>query len=135
MLYSMEEFSGKILNKFVKYLKSNHLYWTFVKLYKLALLVLTKQRTSASVESSFSVIKGIKSIQKSFHEQERLSSLTLMFLEKKKLQEIRSSPTFYADVYGRVFKKRTNNEISGFIYFMSFLFYRTTVQKVKAYWI
>lgn len=88
VLYSMEEFRGKYPHELVTHLKSKQLHTEFVELYKLTLLVLTIPSTSASAERSFSALKRIKSLQRSTQGQERLSSLALMSIEKKKLKEI-----------------------------------------------
>lgn len=112
VLYSMEEFRGKYPHELVTHLKSKQLHTEFVELYKLTLLVLTIPSTSASAERSFSALKRIKSLQRSTQGQERLSSLALMSIEKKKLKEIRKSPTFHSDVIEEFSKKERRMEFT-----------------------
>ena len=112
VLYSMEEFQGKFPHELAAHLKLKQLHTAFPELYKLTSLVLTIPSTSASVERSFSVLKRVKSFQRSTQGQERLSNLALMSIEKKKLQEMRSSSEFYSDVINEFTKQERRMEFS-----------------------
>lgn len=66
------------------------------ELTKLCELIVTIPATSASVESSFfSTLERIKAYAGNSHEENIMSRLSLLSIEKKLLEHIRSSEDFY----------------------------------------
>lgn len=68
---------------------------------KLMKLVVTIPATSASTERSFSCLKRIKNCARNTMNQERLTSLSLISIEKKLVKEMEKMPTWYGNVTDR----------------------------------
>jgi len=76
----------------------NELISAFQEVFKLSQLILTIPSITASVERSFSALKRIKSYQRSTQGQERLSSLSLISIEKELLHKEKKHLEFYDKV-------------------------------------
>nr|CAH7719268.1 unnamed protein product [Callosobruchus chinensis] len=77
---------------------SSELDKAFPEAFKLADLLLTIPATSASVERSFSAMKRIKTCQRNTQLQDRMSSLSLISIEKNFLNGLMKRPSFYDSV-------------------------------------
>ncbi|KAL4130820.1 hypothetical protein QTP88_008201 [Uroleucon formosanum] len=95
VLYKSEEFLNTNPYDLVIKIKMNDLISAFQEVFKLGQLILTIPSTTASVERSFSALKRIKSYQRSTQGQERLSSLSLISIEKELLHKEKNHPQFY----------------------------------------
>jgi hypothetical protein len=104
VLYTSEEFLNINPYDLVKKIKINYLISTFQEVFKLSQLILTIPSTTGSVERSFSVLKRIKSYQRSTQGQERLSSLSLISIEKELLHKEKNHPEFYDKVINEFLK-------------------------------
>jgi hypothetical protein len=82
----------------VCFLKSRQLDTTLPELFKLGLFIVTVPSTTASVERSFSAIKRIKTYQRSTQNEERLSRLAILSIQKDVLHQLKSTATFYDNV-------------------------------------
>ena len=107
VLYTRENFINKTKNVFdlLQYLLSNDLIDTMSEVFKLYNLVLTIPPTTASVERSFSALKRIKTYQRNTTEEQRLSSLALMSIEKDLLTNLTKEDAFYEAVIDAFAKK------------------------------
>jgi hypothetical protein len=59
------------------------------EVFKLGLLTVTVPSTTASVERSFSALKRIKTYQRSTQNEERLSGLAILSIEKEVLYQLK----------------------------------------------
>ncbi|XP_022160087.1 zinc finger MYM-type protein 1-like [Myzus persicae] len=105
VLYKSEEFLNTNPYDLVKKIKMNDLISAFQEVFKLGQLILTIPSTTASVERSFSALKRIKSYQRSTQGQERLSSLSLISIEKELLHKEKNHPEFYDKVINEFLKQ------------------------------
>ena len=78
---------------------------TLPEAFKLLQLILTIPATTASVERSFSALKRIKNFYRSSMLQERLSSLGIISIEKKRLHHLKDTNGFYNAVIEEFIKK------------------------------
>lgn len=106
VLYKSEEFLSTNPYDLVKKIKMNDLISAFQEVFKLGQLILTIPSTTASVERSFSALKRIKSYQRSTQGQERLSSLSLISIEKELLHKEKNHPEFYDKVINEFLKQK-----------------------------
>jgi hypothetical protein len=79
-------------------LKSRQLDTALPEVFRLALLIVTVPSTTASIERSFSALKSIETYQRSTQNEERLSGLAILSIEKDVLYQLKSTATFYDDV-------------------------------------
>jgi hypothetical protein len=86
-------------------LKSRQLDTALPEVFKLGLLSVTVPSTTASVERSFSALKRIKTYQRSTQDEERLSGLAILSIEKDVLHQLKSTATFYDNVITKFTKK------------------------------
>jgi hypothetical protein len=99
VLYSLEDFFYKHPYQLVCSLKSRQLDTALPEIFKLGLLIVTVPSTTASVEISFSALKRIKTYQRSTQNEQRLSGLEILSIEKKDvLHQLKSTATFYDNV-------------------------------------
>lgn len=91
VVFSSEEFQNKAIHEIVNFMFSNNLNRGLKEVYKLAVLVLTIPSTTASVERSFSALKRIKTYNRSTQQEDRLSGLALMSIEKCILMNLQSN--------------------------------------------
>lgn len=105
VLYTSEEFLNTNPYDLVKKIKMNDLISAFQEVFKLGQLIWTIPSTTASVERSFSALKRIKSYQRSTQGQERLSSLSLISIEKELLHKEKNHPEFYDKVINEFLKQ------------------------------
>lgn len=83
VVYSTEEFQKPNVHDLLIYLKITNLDENLPQATKLISLILTIPATSASAERSFSALKRIKNSSRNSQEQNRLSSLSMLSIEKK----------------------------------------------------
>lgn len=93
--YSNENLRNKNVSELLLYLKTTSIGSALYELTKLCELIVTIPATSASVESSFSTLERIKAYAGNSHEENIMSRLSLLSIEKKLLEHIRSSEDFY----------------------------------------
>jgi hypothetical protein len=105
VLYKSEEFLNTNPYDLVKKIKMNDLISAFQEVFKLSQLILTIHSKTASVERSFSALKRIKSYQRSTQGQKRLSSLSLISIEKELLHKEKNHPEFYDKVINEFIKQ------------------------------
>jgi hypothetical protein len=79
-------------------LKSRQLDTALPEGFKLGLLIVTVPSTIASVERLFSALKRIKTYQRSTLNEERLSGLAILSIEKDVLHQLKSTAAFYDNV-------------------------------------
>lgn len=105
VIYSDVDFAGKSVLEINYYLRDNDLMSTFSEITKLSQLFLTIPVTSASAERSFSGLRRIKTYLRSTINDQKLSSLALLSVEKKLLKQLKQIPNFY-DLVIIEFKKK-----------------------------
>ncbi|KAE9521923.1 hypothetical protein AGLY_017657 [Aphis glycines] len=105
VLYKSEGFLNTNSYDLVKKIKMNDLISAFQEVFKLGQLILTISSTTAPVERSFSELKQIKSYQRSTQGQERLSSLSLISIEKELLHKEKNYLEFYDKVITEFLKQ------------------------------
>nr|CAH7743193.1 unnamed protein product [Callosobruchus chinensis] len=110
VLYNSPDYIQNNLQEFYKYIKSSELDKAFPEAFKLADLLLTIPATSASVERSFSAMKRIKTCQRNTQLQDRMSSLSLISIEKNFLNGLMKRPSFYDSVI-EIFANKVNRRI------------------------
>ncbi|KAF0715097.1 zinc finger MYM-type protein 1-like [Aphis craccivora] len=98
VLYSSEDFKNKPIFEIIKFMNLNKLDLGLKEVYKLAKLIATIPSTTASAERSFSALKRIKTYCRSTQGQDRLSSLAILSIEKKILDDLKMNPEFYDNV-------------------------------------
>jgi hypothetical protein len=76
--------------------------------FKLELLIVTVPSTTASVERLFSALKRIKTYQRSTQNEERLSGLAILSIEKCVLHQLKSTATFYDNAVTKFTKQERN---------------------------
>ena len=87
VIYSSASFKGLSITNLLKKIMSDGLGSTLPEVVKLANLILTIPASSASPERSFSILKRIKNFLRNSMEQTRLSSLAIISIEKKMLND------------------------------------------------
>ena len=109
-----QDFQGKSVSEIVKIMNERDLVWAMPEIYKLACLILTVPSTTASVERSFSTLNRVKSHCRSTMGQERLSSLSMMSIEKQLLCTLRKDDheNFTQAVLEQFLKKSCRMELS-----------------------
>lgn len=100
-LYCSQTVQGKTPVQLLTFLTEHDLQKTVPEATKLLKLVLTIPSTTASVERSFSALKHIKTYSRNRMEQNRLSSLALISIEKERLMKLRNTPN-KEDFYNKV---------------------------------
>jgi hypothetical protein len=105
VLYCSDEFCNKSVHELLQFLVENDLSSGFKEVFKLAELIMTIPATTASVERSFSALKRIHSYRRSTQGQDRLSSLSLLSIEKELLSKVRMKNTFYDAVTEKFLQK------------------------------
>ncbi|XP_060855035.1 zinc finger MYM-type protein 1-like [Metopolophium dirhodum] len=98
VVYSTEEFQKPNVHDLLIYLKTTNLDENLPQATKLISLILTIPATSASAERSFSALKRIKNSSRNSQEQNRLSSLSMLSIEKKLLVGLKKKSTFHDEV-------------------------------------
>ncbi|KAL4141345.1 hypothetical protein QTP88_004000 [Uroleucon formosanum] len=98
VLYSSEDFKNKPIFEIIKFMNLNKLDLGLKEVYKLATLIATIPSTTASAERSFSALKRIKTYCRSTQGQDRLSSLAILSIEKKILDDLKMNPEFYDNI-------------------------------------
>ena len=100
-LYSSQTVRSKCKtpSQLLSFLYQNDLIQTVPEATKLLKLMLTIPATTTSVERSFSALKRIKTYNRNRTEEERLSSLATIAIEKERLQRLRlNRDDFYNNV-------------------------------------
>lgn len=105
VLYSSEDFKDKPIFEMIKFMRLNKLDLGLKEAYKLAKLIATIPSTTASAERTFSALKRIKTYCRSTQGQGRLSSLGMLSIEKKVLEDLKMSPEFYDKVTEKFVEK------------------------------
>ena len=89
----------KTPSQLLSFLYQNDLIQIVPKAAKLLKLVLTIPATTTSVERSFSALKRIKTYNRNWTEEERISSLAKIAIEKERLQKSRhNKEDFYNNI-------------------------------------
>ena len=96
--FSDDDMNSKSPHALCKCLCELNLTNSMSELFKLAKLIVTIPSTTASVERTFSALKRIKTYLRATQSQERLTSLSIMAIEKYLLRDIMSRSSFYDDV-------------------------------------
>ena len=104
-LYSSDAMQHKTQTELLDFIINSDLKETLPEACKLLELILTIPATTASVERSFSALKRIKKFYRSNMLQERLSSLGIISIEKKRLLHLKDNAGFYDAVIGEFVKK------------------------------
>ena len=104
-LYSSSEFVGLKAYEIVRFCEKNSLCHVFPQLVRLAKLIVTIPASSASAERSFSGLKRIHTYLRNTQEQERLSNLAIISIEKELLQDLKRNTNFYDNVLNEFLNK------------------------------
>ena len=112
--YSSDAMQNKTHSELLDFIIQNDLKETVPEVCKLLDLILTIPATTASVERSFSALKRIKNFYRSSMLQERLSSLGIISIEKKRLLHLKDTDSngFYDAVIGEFTKKDRRMEFT-----------------------
>jgi hypothetical protein len=110
-IYSSPEFADKTLIYIKNYILKDDLIDVFKEVYTLITLILTIPATSASAERSFSTMKRIKTYSRNSQNEERLSSLAIISIEKQLLISLKEYSTFYDRVIDDFSKKERRIEL------------------------
>ena len=89
-LYGSQELRGKSQTQLLDFLKQYDLEATVPEETKLLQLVLTIPATTASVERTFSTLKGIKTYSRNRTGQARLSALAILSIESQRLCKLKA---------------------------------------------
>lgn len=98
VLYSSEDFKNKLIFEIIKFMNLNKLDSGLKEIYKLAKLIATIPSTTASAERLFSALKRIKTYCRSIQGQDGLSSLAILYIKVKILDDLKMTPEFYDNV-------------------------------------
>lgn len=93
----------------IRIFETNDLKEVMPEVYKLFLLILTIPSTSVSVERSFSCLKRIKTYLRNSTTQQRLSSLSIISIEKLLIQQLKVNEPFYEDIINIYASKKDRN--------------------------
>lgn len=85
---------------------------TFSEIFNLSSLILTIPVSTSSVERSFSALKRIKTYSRNQMQEERLSELALISIEKAFLKDIKTKKFFYDEVIETFTKKTRRIELT-----------------------
>jgi hypothetical protein len=88
----------------------------FKEIYKLAELIMTIPSSTATAERSFSAMKKIHTCCRGTQTQVRLSSLSLLAIEKILLVELKKRPSFYDDVLTQFLRQNRRLELARVIW-------------------
>ena len=94
VMYIFKDFEDKSILDMLKFMHANDLTDAMVEAHKLCTLVLTIPSTTATVERTFSALKGIKTYLRNPTEQTRLSGLFMTSIERKLLSKLKSRDTY-----------------------------------------
>lgn len=111
VVYSSDEFHGLHVFELVRFLKNNDLISAFKEVYMLAELILTIPSTTSSVERSFSALKRIHNYCRSTQSEDRLSSLSIISIEKEILHRLRLKDSFHERVIEKFLCKERRAEL------------------------
>jgi len=113
VVYSMEVFLRPTsVHDLSIYLKTRKLDENLPQATKLISLILTIPATSALEERSFSALNRIKNSSRNSHEQDHLSSLSVLSIEKELLVELKKKPTFHDEVIETFLTKNTTIDLT-----------------------
>ena len=111
VLFSDNEMHKDTASKLYEYLLMQDLVDVFPEVSKLAQLIITIPASSSSAERSFSTLKRIKTYLRNTQEQQRVSSLSLLSIEKQLLADLRRQPNFNDDVIDIFSRKHRRIEL------------------------
>jgi len=113
LIYRISHFKElKNIKEFIIYCKNNDLIKSVGEAFKLALLIESIPASSASAERSFSSLKKLKTTIRSSMLQQRLTNLSLIYIEKKLLQDLMKKDTFFDDVIDIFARKERRIELN-----------------------
>ena len=98
VLYKEEEMHKESIIELHRYLINSDLEDIIPEVCRLVQLIVTIPASSASAERSFSALKRIKTYLRNSQDQDRMSSLALLSIEKALLAKLRRKSSFYDDV-------------------------------------
>lgn len=98
---------GQTIADIYQFIYSNSLQNNVLEIYKLLSLLLSLSPTSVSNERDFSCLKRIKTCLRNTTNQERMSNLSQMSIEKRLLKELQNSQKFYDDVINHFATSKT----------------------------
>ena len=102
VLYNSNDLIGKSPYQILNWMIEKNLADSFEQVYKLTEIICTIPATTASVERSFSTLKRVKTYVRSTQKQDRLSSLSMISIEKELLKKLRSNlAEFHNSVIGK----------------------------------
>src|SRR6266576_5296861 len=102
VLYNSNDLIGKSPYQILNWMIEKNLADSFEQVYKLTEIICTIPATTASVEQSFSTLKIVKTYVHSTQKQDRLSSLSMISIEKELLKKLRSNLVeFHNSVIGK----------------------------------
>lgn len=111
IIYNDDDFSNLKVNQILKFFIDTNLQKSFSEAYTLFALIATIPATTASVERNFSCLKRIKNYSRNSMSQDRLSSLSLLSIEKALLCELYKKENFMDDIinnFSRIKDRRIN---------------------------
>ena len=111
VVYSLEDFSRKRIHDIYEYIHENSLACAFKEVFKLSKLILTIPSSAASTERSCSALKRINRCLRSNQTQERMSSRSLLFIEKDLLLELKRKQAFYDAVIEKFIARKRRIEL------------------------
>ena len=103
------DFAEKSLHKAFEYLHENGLINSFDEVYKLCQVILTISSHTASAERSFSALKLILTGRR--QGQERMSSLSLLSIERRVLLQLQQKWCFYDDLSEKFIAQKRRIEL------------------------
>ena len=112
VVYKSPEFAEKNVHELVEFMLKNSLVSGFKEVFKLGELILTIPSNTASAEHSFSALKRINSCYRGAQNQQKLSGLSLISIEKHLLSEIKQKTSFYDEVIKKLTSKSRRIELT-----------------------
>lgn len=105
-VYRLSDFSNKTVTEMMHFLKETGLTEeAFTETYKLCCLVSTIPVSTSTVERTFSCLKRVKTSLRNTQSENRLSTLSLLSIEKRLLDELQSERSFYDAVIEKFLQK------------------------------
>lgn len=106
VFYSHSHFSNTSISDIPRAIIKLDIQDTFSEIFKLSMLILTIPASTSSVERSFSALKRLKTYSRNQMQEERLSELALISIEKDFLKSLRHRENFYDKVI-EIFTNKT----------------------------
>ena len=104
-IYRSPQFANSCVFSIIQNLYKDNLNKVFSEVLRLAKFIVTIPASSASAERSFSCLKRIHTYLRNTQNQQRLTELSMISIEKALMIELKRNPTFYDDILKSYLKK------------------------------